>query len=212
MAICFENRSNIFSLRDPFHSKKIYMRIITTNLRLLALFSIVAIFASACSTNKSPSAERQEMVTEARQALNDLYSSTPGARSLGANARGILVFPSIVKGGFIAGGQYGEGVLFSNESERGYYRSVAASWGLQAGIQKFGYVLFFMSDEDLKYINSSDGWEIGVGPTITVLDKGMAASMTTTTSRKGVFAFFFDQKGLMAGLGIQGTKITKLDL
>lgn len=188
------------------------MKLHQSALRILLSLAVITLFAAGCSTNKSPSAERREKLSEARQALNDLYKSTPGARELGANAKGILVFPSIVKGGFIAGGQYGEGVLFSNESERGFYRSVAASWGLQAGIQKFGYVLFFMTDEDLKYINSSDGWEIGVGPSVTIVDKGMASSLTSTTLRKGVYAFFFDQKGLMAGLGIQGTKITKMDL
>ena len=80
---------------------------------------------------------------------------------------------------------------------------------MQAGIQEFGYALFFMNDQDLNYLDKSDGWEIGVGPSITVVDKGFAKSFTTTTSKKGVYAFFFEQRGLMAGIGIQGTKITK---
>jgi lipid-binding SYLF domain-containing protein len=68
-----------------------------------------------------------------------------------------------------------------------------------------------MNEDDIKYINKSDGWEIGVGPTITIIDKGMANSFTTTTAREGVYAFFFEQKGLMAGLGVQGTKISRID-
>lgn len=178
----------------------------------IAVFLTITLLTAACSTSQSPSAKKSEMNREASQALNDLYRTTPAAQALGARARGALVFPNIVKGGFIAGGQYGEGTLFSDQHAKGYYRSVAASWGLQAGVQKFGYVLFFMTEADLEYLNKSDGWEIGVGPSITILDQGMANSMTTTTARKGVYAFFFDQKGLMAGLGIQGTKITKLDL
>jgi len=180
------------------------------------LFSITllsfAFLFSACSMNKSPEVRRDDMTTEARLALTSLYDSSPGAKELGANAKGTLVFPSIVKGGFIAGGHYGEGVLFTDDQIMGYYNSVAASWGLQAGLQEFGYVLFFMTDSDIKYLDSSDGWEIGVGPSITVIDQGLAASLSSTTARKGIFAFFFDQKGLMAGIGIQGTKITKLDL
>ena len=104
----------------------------------------------------------------------------------------------------------GEGALRIGGKTRGYYRSVAASYGLQAGIQKFGYALFFLSDDDLKYLKSSGGWEIGVGPSVVVVDEGMARSFTTTTARSGVYAFFFNQKGLMAGLGIQGSKITEI--
>ncbi len=93
----------------------------------------------------------------------------------------------------------------------GYYNTVAASYGLQAGVQSFGYALFFMSDEDLGYLEDSEGWEIGSGPSVVVADSGMANSFSTTTVQEGVFAFFFDQQGLMAGLGLQGTKITKIE-
>ena len=85
------------------------------------------------------------------------------------------------------------------------------SYVLQAGAQKHSYAMFFMRESDLAYLDSSSGWEVGVGPSITVIDQGKAASMTSTTAREGVYAIFFDQKGLMAGLGIQGSKITKLD-
>jgi len=93
----------------------------------------------------------------------------------------------------------------------GYYNTVAASYGLQIGAQTFGYALFFMTDKDLDYLKSSSGWEIGVGPSIVVVDTGVAKSLSTTTARDNVYAFFFDQKGLMAGLGLQGSKITKVN-
>jgi lipid-binding SYLF domain-containing protein len=143
-------------------------------------------------------------------ALNTLYKTTPAAKKMSEIAKGVLVFPSIIKGGFIIGGQYGEGALRVNGKTTGYYRTVAASYGLQAGAQSFGYALFFLSDADLKYLKSSDGWELGVGPTIVVMDEGMSRSFSTSTAQSGVYAFFFDQKGLMAGLGIQGSKISKI--
>lgn len=143
-------------------------------------------------------------------ALKDLYKTTPAAKKMAGIAKGILVFPDIIKGGFIIGGQYGEGALRVGGKTKGYYRTIAASYGLQAGAQKFGYALFFLSDDDLKYLENSDGWELGVGPTIVVMDEGAARTFSTTTARSGVYAFFFDQKGLMAGLGIQGSKITKI--
>ena len=81
---------------------------------------------------------------------------------------------------------------------------------MQAGVQSFSYALFFMDNASLNYLDRSEGWEIGVGPSIVVVDKGVAKSLTTTTAKNGVYAFIFGQKGLMAGLGLQGSKITRI--
>jgi lipid-binding SYLF domain-containing protein len=108
------------------------------------------------------------------------------------------------------GAQYGEGALRRKGTTAGYYNSVAASYGYQAGAQLFGYALFFMNDSALAYLDKSEGFEIGVGPSIVVVDKGMGKSLTSTTITQDVYAYIFDQKGLMAGLGIQGSKITKI--
>jgi lipid-binding SYLF domain-containing protein len=121
------------------------------------------------------------------------------------------VFPSIIKGGFLVGGQYGEGALIKDGTSAGYYNTVQVSYGLQAGLQKHGYVLFFMTDSALKWLDKSDGWELGVGPSIVVVDVGAATSKTTTTLQSDIYAFFFNQQGLMGGLGLQGTKITRMN-
>jgi lipid-binding SYLF domain-containing protein len=148
---------------------------------------------------------------DAKAALNKLYESEPAAKLIGEKAKAVLVFPNIVKAGFIVGAQYGEGALLVNGNVVAHYNSVAGSYGLQAGVQAFGYAMFLMTDNALQYLHKSDGWELGVGPSIVVVDKGIAKSLTTTTLKDDVYAFIFDQKGLMAGLGIQGSKITKLD-
>ena len=151
------------------------------------------------------------VVADATAALNKLYAKESVAKALSEKASGILVFPNIVKAGFIVGGQYGEGALLRDGKLVAHYNSVAASYGLQAGVQSFGYVLFLMNDKTLQYLDSSDGWEIGVGPSIVIVDAGKAKSMTTLTLKDDVYAFIFNQQGLMAGLGLQGSKITKLD-
>jgi lipid-binding SYLF domain-containing protein len=156
-------------------------------------------------------ASAAELNREAAAALQALYAKTPGAKELGAKAKGILVFPSIIKAGFIVGGQYGEGTLREGGKTVAYYNTVAASYGLQVGAQEFGYALFFMTDSALKYLDKSDGWEIGSGPSVVIVDEGMARSFTTTTAKDEVYAFFFSQKGLMAGLGLQGTKISRIN-
>jgi lipid-binding SYLF domain-containing protein len=177
--------------------------IVHVALALCLLFSMGAAPANAASAG--------EIDQSADAALKALYEKFPAAQTLSKDAKGILVFPEIVKGGFIIGGLYGEGALRKGSSTLGYYSTVAASYGLQAGLQKYGYALIFMRDSDLRYLDRSDGWELGVGPNITVVDAGMAKSITTTTGRSGVYAFFFSQKGLMAGMGLQGSKITRIN-
>ena len=144
-------------------------------------------------------------------ALAKLYAGTPGARSLERRAKAILVFPSIVKAGFMFGAQYGDGALRRQDKTVGYYNTVAASYGFQAGLQSFGYALFFMSDSALKYLDESGGFELGTGPSLVVLDAGQAAALTTTTMQSEIYAVVFDQKGLMGGVGIQGSKISRID-
>ena len=153
---------------------------------------------------------KAEIDRDVDSALQKLYDSTPAAKVLAKNAKGILMFPGIIKGGFIIGGQYGTGALREYGRTAGYYRTVSVSYGLQAGGQSFGYALFFMNDSALNYLKKSKGWEIGVGPSIVIVDAGVARSLTTTTAKDDIYAFFFDQKGLMAGLGLQGTKITRI--
>jgi lipid-binding SYLF domain-containing protein len=110
----------------------------------------------------------------------------------------------------MVGGQFGEGALLRGGKTVAYYNTLSASYGLQIGIQKYGYALYFMSEPAMDWLNRSDGWELGTGPSIVVVDEGVAKSMSSTTLQSDVYAFFFDQKGLMGGLGLQGTKVTKI--
>lgn len=178
--------------------------------RLAIVLVLAAIATIILNARVALAASASEIDRDATEALETLYANTPGAKDLAAQAKGILVFPNIVKGGFIIAGQYGDGALRKRGKTVGYYRSIAASYGLQAGVQSFGYALLFMDDESLAYLDKSEGWEIGTGPSVVVLDKGFGKSLTSTTLQKGVYAFIFSQKGLMAGLGLQGSKITKI--
>ncbi len=175
------------------------------------LRTAVMLAAILFSTQTRPAFAGDVVMADATAALNKLYSSQNVAKALSEKAAGILVFPNIVKAGFIVGGHYGEGALLRDGQLVAHYNSVAASYGLQAGVQSFGYVLFLMNNKALQYLDSSDGWEIGVGPSIVIVDAGKAKSMTTLTLKDDVYAFIFNQQGLMAGLGLQGSKITKLD-
>lgn len=172
---------------------------------------VLALFAMAFAPKgQAMAASAAEIDRNVQKALQKLYAKSAPAREMGQKAKAILVFPDIVKGGFIVGGQYGEGALLKDGKVSGYYNSVSASYGLQAGVQKYGYVLFLMSDSSLRFLDRSDGWELGMAPNIVVVDVGAAGGISTTTAKSDMYAFFFDQKGLMAGIGLQGTKITKI--
>jgi lipid-binding SYLF domain-containing protein len=183
-------------------------------MRTLRLTSILLVLAFAAFTLMSPNPARAasaaEINRDANKALEKLYKKSGSAKALGEKAKAVLVFPSITKGGFMVGGQYGEGALMKEGKTIAYYNTVSASYGLQAGVQKYGYVLFFMTDSAREYLDRSDGWELGTGPSIVIVDEGKAGGLSTTTARADVYAFMFDQKGLMGGLGLQGTKITKI--
>ena len=134
----------------------------------------------------------------------------PAAKALGKGAVAVLVFPKITKAGLVVGGQFGEDVLLKGGKPAGYYRNAGASYGLQAGAQQFGYAMFFMNEKSINALTESDGFEIGVGPSVVVVDEGMGQSLTSMTAKDDVYAFIFGQKGLVAGIGLQGNKITKL--
>jgi lipid-binding SYLF domain-containing protein len=153
----------------------------------------------------------KELAADSRAALNRLYRSKPAAKRLGANARGILVFPEITKGGFMVGGMGGNGSLIRPDGTiRDFYQTAGVSYGLQAGVQQYGYALFLMDSSAIENINRAKGWEIGSSPSLVIVDEGMASSLSTTTLNKGTYAFIFDQRGLMGGLGLQGAKITRI--
>ena len=178
----------------------------------LPIFLLVAVTAITILFNLRPALAdtAAEIDRGVDSALEKLYASSPAAKELSKVAKGILVFPDVVKGGLIVGGQYGVGALREGGKTVGYYNTVAVSYGLQAGVQKFGYALFFISEDALAYLRKSAGWEIGVGPKVVVVDEGLARSLSTTTAKEDIYAFFFDPKGLMAGLGLQGAKITQI--
>ena len=183
----------------------------TKGLLLSSIMAMVMVMVNTLSAGFALAASASEIDRNATQSLSMLYATTPGAKALADKSKAILIFPSIVKGGFIVAGQFGDGALRKRGRTVGYYRSLSASYGFQAGAQSFGYVLFFMDEASLQYLNRSNGWELGTGPSLVVLDKGFGKNLSTTTMQKGVYAFIFNQKGLMGGIGIQGSKITKIN-
>jgi lipid-binding SYLF domain-containing protein len=174
------------------------------------LASATAIPISAGTFASANAATAEDLNKDASQALGILYRTNPLAEQVSKQARAILVFPHVIKAGLVFGGSYGEGLLKEGPKVIDYYNSVSASWGLQAGAQSYGYVVFLMNNNAVSYVNRSQGWEIGVGPTVVIVNEGIAKNLSTSTLKDDAYAFVFDQEGLMAGVSIEGTKISKI--
>jgi len=182
------------------------MHVFNFRVLLVALAVALPMVASAPAF----AASKADLEIASKSALNKLVADVPGASALNSKAVAVLVFPSITKAGFMVGGQFGEGVLWRKGKPVGYYNTAGASYGLQAGAQQYGYAMFFMNQKALDSLNSTQGFEVGVGPSVVVMDSGMAKNVTSGTLTEDIYAFVFAQKGLMAGIGIQGNKISKI--
>ena len=183
---------------------------ISTDRRMLLRGMVGLAGAMATMMQTAQAASASQISQDAHIALQRLYNAQPKTRALGHRAKAVLVFPNIIKAGLIVGGQGGDGALITGGKTVGYFNIAAASFGLQAGAQRFSYALFFMTAEALNYLKRSDGWAIGTGPSVVVLDQGAAASLTSTTLSQDVYAVPFGQRGLMAGIGLEGSKITPI--
>ncbi|HEX7559518.1 MAG TPA: lipid-binding SYLF domain-containing protein, partial [Usitatibacter sp.] len=175
-----------------------------------ALLATAAVLLMGAIASPVWAATAQDLDRDAAQALQTLYKVNPAAEAVSRKAKAILVFPKIVKAGLVFGGSYGEGVLMRGSRVTDYYNSVSASWGWQAGAESYAYVVFLMNDKAVNYLSKSKGWEFGIGPTLVMVDEGVAKNLSTSTLKKDAYAFITDQQGLMASLSIEGTKISRI--
>lgn len=180
------------------------------------LFVFLAMTFGAMTVANADELVDVSLDNDVRAAIAHLLETTPVAKELAASAKGALVFPNVTKAGFLVGVEYGDGALVKRKAGGGYYISKyynlkSASYGLQAGVQTFAYVMALMTDEAVEYVETTSGWELGVGPSIAVVDEGAAMGISTTTAKSDIVAFTFGQQGLMAGMGIEGTKITRVN-
>ncbi len=180
-----------------------------SRLSVAALIAGLAVLLAAALPARAETAA--EIDAKVAAALEQLYASEPATQDLAARSVGILVFPDIIKGGVIVGGQYGEGALLVNGETQGYYSIAAASFGLQVGGQTFAQALFILTEAGMQYLRDTKGLELGVGPTLVGGDKGWSSSLGTTNIQGDIAPVFFGQSGLMAGGGITGSKITPIE-
>ena len=183
---------------------------------LAAATGIAVLAATGCTTTSDaggdPAARRRAIDSAADSALSRLYAQQPGTKELVASARGILIFPSFVSAGFVFGAGSGQGVLRKGGKTSGYFRMTEASAGLLAGAQSQAVFILFRTDEAMKRFDASSGWTVGADASVSMINVGANAQVTTQTARQEVIGFVMTNAGLMGNVSLNGNRVTRLDI
>jgi lipid-binding SYLF domain-containing protein len=177
------------------------------NLYAAAGLAIITLFASATSL----AASKVEIDASVKTAMEKFHALNPAHKELQAKAAGVLVFPRVTKGGVGVAGEYGEGLLRVNHKTVGYYSVSSASIGLTLGIAKHSEVIMFMTQDALDKFLNSKGWSIGADTGIALVKVGAGGDYDTQTLQKPILGFVFGEKGLIADLSLEGSKINSID-
>jgi lipid-binding SYLF domain-containing protein len=182
----------------------------------VASLAALMVFASGCTTtgpgSGDPAARRTSINASVDNALAELYRQVPGSKDLVGRAQGVLVFPAVLEAGFIVGASRGDGALRKGGKTVSFHRTTAGSIGLQAGAQSTAMFLLFMTEDALRNFENSRGWTAGVDASVTVISVGASAQMTTATAQQPVIGYVLSNSGLMAGVSVDGARITRLQL
>jgi len=151
-----------------------------------------------------------EIDREADQAIAMFKKQIKGGSEFLDTAKGVLIFPKVIKAGIGVGGEYGEGVLRIHGKSVQYYSTASASIGFQFGAQQKSIIIVFLTDEALNQFRNSDGWKVGVDGSVALVNIGIGKDISNTTFNKPVVGFIFGNKGLMYNLTLEGSKFTKI--
>lgn len=177
---------------------------------LLAAAAVCVLGPLSLPAAEAAVSSRTEIDAQSREALARLKEQTSAGAELASRAAGVLVFPKVLKGGLVVGGEYGEGQLRVGGVPTRYYRLASASVGFQLGVQQKSVVILFMTPESLDHFRRSKGWKAGVDASVAIATLGAGDQIDTETARKPVIAFVFSNKGLMYNLTLEGSRITPL--
>lgn len=172
---------------------------------LAVLFLFAPLFAVPSSAQQVTEEDLAQRVTKAQFTFRD-FERDPRMTWFRQNvryAKGLLIMPVLVRGGFFFGGSGGRGVLLAQDaagtwSYPAFYDVGSASFGLQFGAAGGQVILMIMTDRGLRrFLN--DKFQLGADASISVGPEGIGA-------KAEIFDIFsFSRvKGIFAGLTIEG--------
>jgi len=181
-------------------------------LAVISFSVLLALLPGILWPGSTHAATAREIDVSVDVALERFTKEVNGSKELLAIAKGVLVFPSVYKAGFVVGGEYGEGALRVGGKTAGYYNTVAGSFGLQLGAQSKTIIILFIQQEALDKFRKSEGWKAGVDGSVALINVGVGGALDTENIKDPIVGFVFGQKGLMANLTLEGAKITRMNM
>ena len=178
-------------------------------MRTIMKLFLVSIFFFSVSTFAG---EKEILEAEANVTIQKFYTNVIGGEDFLGKVKGYLVFPSVIRGGLIFGGEFGRGVLKVDGQSKGYFNMVSGSIGLQAGVQERAVLIAFVSQRALDSFLSTNGFTIGVDGSLNFANWGTSRDLSTAMFGRDVVIFAFDETGVMGGVSVDGSKITRIDL
>jgi lipid-binding SYLF domain-containing protein len=171
---------------------------------LAALIGALVLVSSGCSTEPTSSGERDVLQDDVNTTTKRMYVEDAGLQPFLAHAYGYAIFPSVGKGGFIAGGAYGRGEVYQQGQFVGYADISQATLGIQAGGQSFSEVVAFETANSLARFQSGQ-FAFDANASAVALKAGAAAS---DDYQDGVAVFVDTVGGLMVEAAIGGQSFT----
>jgi len=181
------------------------------NSRRIVLGFLLAVVTAMHGNDFAQAASSVEIDAKSDAVLKEFLWKVGSGNELMKKAKGVLVFPSVLKAGFWIGGEYGEGALRIGGKTVEYYNIAGASFGFQFGAQAKSIVLLFMTEDALSDFRNSSGWEAGVDGAVAFANLGAGGAVDTNTLQRPVIGFVFGNKGLMVDVSLKGAKITKIE-
>jgi len=181
-----------------------------SNIRLFTAVLLIAFTGCIGFSGGAAAASAQEIDIKVNGALEAFKKEVTGGAEFLNKAKGYLVFPNVIKAGLVVGGEYGEGALRIGGKSEEYYNIASASFGFQIGAQGYTIVMVFLNEDVLKKFRESSGWEAGVDGSVAVAEWGVGKDINSQNFKDPIVGFVFGNKGLMAGISIEGSKISRL--
>jgi lipid-binding SYLF domain-containing protein len=182
----------------------------------IAALAAMVVVASGCTTSGpgtgDPAARRKAIDAAVDSSLSTLFQQVPDSRDLVGRAAGVLVFPNVMEAGFVVGASRGQGALRVGGKTVSYHATTSGSFGLQAGAQSTAVFLLFMTQDALRNFQNSRGWTVGADASVTIVTVGATAQVTSATAQQPVIGYVLSNRGLMAGVTLDGARVTRLDL
>lgn len=181
------------------------------NMRAVLIVILIAALSGIGMIRVAAAASAEEIDTKVSGALAQFRKEVPGGAEFLSKASGVLVFPDVIKAGLVVGGEYGAGALRIGGKTVQYYNIASASFGFQIGAQQYAIVMVFLNNEALQKFRDSKGWEAGVDGSVAIAEWGAGEDINTQNFKDPIVGFVFSNKGLMAGISIEGSKITEIE-